>query len=50
VSALASVNDVNAGTVLTLVIPLSLLCVVLAWWGFVVSRARRTQDTTRAGG
>ena len=33
-------NDVDAGTVLTLVIPLSLLLVVLVWWGFVVKRAR----------
>jgi hypothetical protein len=34
-------NDVEAGTVMTLVIPLSLLVVVLAWWGVVVARARR---------
>ena len=36
-------NDVGAGTVLTLVIPLSLLVVVLAWWAFVIARARRTR-------
>jgi hypothetical protein len=34
-------NDVDAGSVLTLVIPLSLLVLVLAWWGLVVARARR---------
>jgi hypothetical protein len=33
-------NDVGAGTVMTLVIPLSLLLVVLTWWAFVVRRAR----------
>ena len=33
-------NDVNAGAVLTLVIPLALLLVVLAWWAIVVRRAR----------
>ena len=31
-------NDVVAGSVLTLVIPLSLLLVVLAWWALVVKR------------
>jgi hypothetical protein len=46
----ASLNDVSAGTVMTLVIPLALLCIVLAWWGFVASRARRTHDKTRPGG
>jgi uncharacterized membrane protein YhaH (DUF805 family) len=33
-------NDVDAGAVLTLVIPLALLLVILAWWAFVVRRAR----------
>jgi hypothetical protein len=32
---------VGAGSVMTLVIPLALLLVVLAWWAFVVARARR---------
>jgi hypothetical protein len=35
-------NDVGAGTVLTLAIPLALLVVVLAWWAFVGQRARRS--------
>ena len=34
-------NDVGAGTVMTLAIPLALLLVVFAWWGFVIARARR---------
>ena len=33
-------NDVSAGAVLTLVVPLALLLVILAWWAFVVRRAR----------
>jgi uncharacterized membrane protein YhaH (DUF805 family) len=33
-------NDVGAGAVLTLVIPLALLLVVLAWWALVIRRAR----------
>lgn len=33
-------NDVGAGAVLTLVVPLALLLVILAWWAFVVRRAR----------
>jgi len=33
-------NDVGAGAAITLVIPLSLLLVILAWWIFVVRRAR----------
>lgn len=37
-------NDVGAGSVMTLVIPLLLLVVVLAWWGFLVARARRPRD------
>jgi hypothetical protein len=31
--------NVGAGSVMTLVVPLSLLLVVLLWWGFVVRRA-----------
>jgi hypothetical protein len=38
------VSDVNAGTILTLVVPLSLLIVVLAWWTVLVRGARRTRD------
>jgi hypothetical protein len=34
-------NDVDAGTILTLVVPLSLLFAVLGWWSLVVHRARR---------
>jgi hypothetical protein len=33
--------DVDAGTVMTLVIPLAFLFVVLAWWAIVVAQARR---------
>jgi hypothetical protein len=33
--------DVDAGTVMTLVIPLAFLFVVLGWWAIVVARARR---------
>jgi hypothetical protein len=33
--------DVDAGTVMTLVIPLAFLFVVLGWWAIVVQRARR---------
>jgi hypothetical protein len=33
--------NVDAGTYMTLVIPLSLLFVVLGWWALVVQRARR---------
>jgi|SoimicmetaTmtLPC_FD_contig_31_15952862_length_556_multi_3_in_0_out_0_2 hypothetical protein len=33
--------DVDAGNVMTLVIPLALLFVVLGWWAIVVERARR---------
>jgi hypothetical protein len=32
--------NVDAGTVMTLVIPLSLLMVVLAWWAILVARRR----------
>jgi hypothetical protein len=38
------VSDVNAGTIMTLVVPLSLLVVVLCWWAVLVRRARRTRD------
>jgi hypothetical protein len=34
-------SHVGAGAVMTLAIPLVLLLVVLAWWVFVVGRARR---------
>jgi hypothetical protein len=34
-------NDVDAGSVMTLVIPLLLLVVVLTWWGFLVARRPR---------
>jgi hypothetical protein len=34
-------NDVGAGAVMTLVIPLSLLLVILAWWIFVIRRGAR---------
>jgi len=37
-------NDVTAGTVLTLVIPLAMLAVVLVWWGVVLRRLRRRRD------
>jgi hypothetical protein len=33
--------DVDAGTVMTLVIPLAFLFIVLGWWAIVVQRARR---------
>jgi len=33
-------NDIGAGAVLTLAIPLSLLVVVLVWLGYVVRRSR----------
>jgi hypothetical protein len=38
------VSDVNAGTVMTLVVPLSLLVVVLVWWTLLVRRARRPRE------
>jgi uncharacterized membrane protein YhaH (DUF805 family) len=38
------VSDVSAGTILTLVVPLSLLFVVLGWWTLLVRRARRTRE------
>ena len=37
-------SDVNAGTIMTLVVPLSLLIVVLGWWALLVRRARRTRE------
>lgn len=33
-------NDIGAGTVMTLAIPLGLLLAVLAWWAFAVTRTR----------
>jgi len=42
-------SNVSAGTVMTLVIPLSLLVVVLALWAFPRRRAMRRRDTPRAG-
>jgi hypothetical protein len=33
--------NVDAGTYMTLVIPLSLLFAVLGWWWYLVQRARR---------
>jgi hypothetical protein len=38
------VSDVNAGTIMTLVVPLALLIVVLAWWVLLVRRARRERE------
>jgi len=38
------VSNVNAGTIMTLVVPLSLLIVVLGWWTLLVRRARRTRE------
>jgi hypothetical protein len=34
------VSNVNAGTVMTLAVPLSLLVVVLAWWFLLLRRGR----------
>jgi uncharacterized membrane protein YhaH (DUF805 family) len=39
--------DVDAGTYMTLVIPLALLFVVLGWWAIVVQRARRRNPPGR---
>ena len=33
--------DVDAGTYMTLIVPLALLFVVLGWWALVIVRARR---------
>ena len=33
-------NDVGSGAVLTLVVPLALLLVILAWWVFIARKAR----------
>jgi hypothetical protein len=33
-------NDAGSGAVLTLVVPLALLLVILAWWAFVIRKAR----------
>jgi len=41
VTMLAAANDVNAGAVLTLAIPLALLLLVLAWWAFVIRGRQR---------
>jgi uncharacterized membrane protein YhaH (DUF805 family) len=38
------VSDVNAGTIMTLVVPLSLLILVLGWWTLLVRRARRARE------
>jgi hypothetical protein len=38
------VSDVNAGTIMTLVVPLSLLMVVLGWWALLARRARRPPE------
>jgi hypothetical protein len=38
------VSDVNAGTIMTLVVPLSLLMVVFAWWWLVARQGRRTRE------
>jgi hypothetical protein len=35
--------DVDAGTYMTLIVPLALLFAVLGWWALVVMRARRRQ-------
>jgi len=32
--------NVDAGTVMTLVVPLALLMVVLAWWAIAITRNR----------
>ncbi len=37
-------SDVNAGTIMTLVVPLSLLIVVLGWWALLVRRAGRPRQ------
>jgi hypothetical protein len=37
------VSNVDAGTIMTLVVPLSLLVVVLGWWTLLVRRGRRTR-------
>ena len=39
--------NVDAGTTMTLVIPLSLLFVVLGWWWYLVARARRQNPPGR---
>jgi hypothetical protein len=38
------VSNVNAGTIMTLVVPLSLLLVVLGWWTLLVRRGRRMRE------
>ena len=34
-------SNVDAGTIMTLVVPLSLLIVVLGWWALIARQARR---------
>jgi hypothetical protein len=43
------VSNVSAGTVLTLVVPLSLLVVVLALWAWPRRKALRGRDTPPLG-
>ncbi len=38
-------SDVNAGTIMTLVVPLSLLMLVFAWWWLVARHGRRARRT-----
>jgi hypothetical protein len=38
------VSDVDAGTIMTLVVPLSLLVAVLVWWTLLVRRGRRMRE------
>jgi uncharacterized membrane protein YhaH (DUF805 family) len=38
------VSNVDAGTIMTLVVPLSLLMVVLGWWALLVRRARNHRE------
>ena len=38
-------SDVNAGTIMTLVVPLSLLMVVFGWWWLVARQGRRARRT-----
>jgi hypothetical protein len=39
--------NVDAGTYMTLIIPLSLLFAVLGWWWYLVQRARQRRDRGR---
>jgi hypothetical protein len=38
------VSNVDAGTIMTLVVPLSLLIVVLGWWALVARRGRGERE------